>query len=86
MITLDFPESSNLRHRVDPNEMIILGRIAVHPEGKLVERGTEPRAYEILVEDEYLTHTIETGTSRSYSRFRLTDAGRRALCLVGSDR
>jgi len=82
MTTLDFPKSSNLRQRIDLNERIILAAVAAHKHGYLIERGKESRAHEILVEDGYLTHTIETGTSRSYSRFKLTEMGRQALRLV----
>lgn len=81
MTLSDFPRTS-LRKRVDCNELVILAKVAATKQhGFLVERGQESRAEQILVEDGFLSHDVKTGTARSYSRFRLTEMGRKALAL-----
>ena len=60
----------------------ILSKVAICREhGFLVERGHEQQEFLTLVEDGYLAHDVRPGTSRSYSRFRLTRTGRQALVL-----
>lgn len=72
-----------LRNRIDDNELVILAKVAATGRsGFLMEHGEEPRALMILAEDGYLTHTLATGTSRTYSRFLLSASGRAALALV----
>ena len=76
----------SLRKRVDPNELVILAKVAACGDryGFLVEQGSESRAQMILVEDGYLTHTTKQGTARTYSQFKLTALGRKALALKES--
>lgn len=75
-----------LRQRVDSSELVILAKVAAtFDQGLRIERGHEPRPYQILVEDGYLNAEIDLGTARSYSRFRLTAAGRKALALKTAD-
>lgn len=73
-----------LRQRVDPSELVILAKVAACGQyGYLAVIEQKSRAEQILVEDGYLTHEVVPGTARSYSRFRLTEMGRKALALKG---
>lgn len=86
MNTTTFP-CPQLRKRVDPNELVILAKVAACGAryGFLVEQGHESRAQMILVEDGYLTCGVKNGTARTYSQFKLTEKGRRALALKATD-
>ncbi len=79
------PNPTSLRTLIEPRELQILALVALFTlhgaDGYALETDYETRAHKFLVEDGYLTRALETGTSRSYFRYRLTEAGRNALAL-----
>jgi len=76
------PSPSPIRTHISPEEMEILFVVALTGNvGHFVEYGKETVIHRFLVEDGYLTVEVRPGTSWSYSRYRLTDAGRKALAL-----
>lgn len=73
---------SPLRQFISPEEMEILTIVSLTGAiGHFVEYGKETATHRFLVEDGFLTHEVRPGTSWSYSRYRLTESGQKALAL-----